>query len=177
MVRDGHTFEEAFELMATNHGVSVDRAALERVAARLPVRVKRRFESEELLNTAAAPDRPPDEMASERDHQALADRVSAVMRRVMATFETQDRLILTLRYEDGRAVSDIATVLHLDQKPLYRRLERLAEEFRKALEAEGIDSQSVMEMFESPAVSVSWQEERGAETRRMGPSMNQGSRR
>ena len=48
--RDGHTFEEAFEIITVNHRVAVSRADLERMAAALPPRMKRRMEQEDVLD-------------------------------------------------------------------------------------------------------------------------------
>ena len=93
---------------------------------------------------------------AEQERQSAADRVSDVLKRLMAQCETQDRLILTMRFDDGRTVAEIAPTLGLDQRALYRRIERLLRDLRKGLEAEGIDSTSVLEMLESPAVSIEW---------------------
>jgi hypothetical protein len=53
----------------------------------------------------------------------------------------------------------------------------LLKELRQGLEAEGVDSSSVLEMLESPAVNVEWKTYEGAETNATRPSMNQGAQR
>jgi RNA polymerase sigma factor for flagellar operon FliA len=176
LARDGYTFEEACELLVTNHGVRADRAELERLAARLPVRVKRRFEPDEALADVAAPDAPVDDVLAERDRAATAVRVEQVLKSAMAALEPQDRLILALRFEDGRSVAEIASLLRLDQKGLYRRVERLLKSLRNALQAQHIDSTSVLEMMESPAVSIDWRAEDG-EIVNASPSRGPGAQR
>jgi RNA polymerase sigma factor (sigma-70 family) len=152
LVRDGYTLDEACELMKLNHGVTMPRADLERLAGRLPVRPRRRFESDDVLVDVPSGGPPLDDVVAERDRQALADRVVAALKAVLSGLAPQDQLILTLRFEDGRTTADIAGMLRLDQKALYRRVERLLRELRAALEENGIDSRCVMEMLDDPAV-------------------------
>jgi RNA polymerase sigma factor (sigma-70 family) len=173
LVRDGHTFDEACELLAAKHHVEIGRAELEKIAARLPVRMKRRFESDDELVDVPATAASSDDLLVERDRQATADRVSAALASVTASLETEDRLILKLRFEDGRTVAEISAMLRLDQKALYRRIERLLKDLRGALQAQAIDSAAVLEMLESPAVSIEWRSETGKTTAR--PSMVKGA--
>ncbi len=56
LVRDGCQLDEAYEMLKTNHGLTVTREELERLAARLPARAPRRFESEDALATVASED-------------------------------------------------------------------------------------------------------------------------
>ena len=105
----------------------------------------------------------------------MADRVSGVLKTLMAAADPQDRLILILRFDDGRTVADIAAMLRLEQKSLYRRLEQLLRNLRKGLEAEGIDGTSVLEMLESPAVSIDWGGQEPAEKKMTRPSTRKGA--
>jgi RNA polymerase sigma factor for flagellar operon FliA len=154
--RDGYGFEEACELLETNHQVTVPRAELERIAGRLPSRTRRRFESEEALAQIAADQPALDEAIADRERARTAARVDGVLKAVMAGLEAQDRLILALRFQDGRTVVEIARMLRLDQKGLYRRLDRLLKDLRGAMAAQGVDSAAALEIFESPAVSIEW---------------------
>jgi RNA polymerase sigma factor for flagellar operon FliA len=171
--RDGYGFEEACALMETNHQVTVPRAQLEVIAGRLPARVRRRFESDEALAHVPSAQPPLDDVIAERERELTAARVDAALKAAMAAVEPQDRLILAMRFQDGRTVVEIAKTLRLDQKGLYRRLERLMKELRAALEAQGVGVAAVVEMLDSPAVSIDWRgdtEERSKER----PSMAQG---
>jgi hypothetical protein len=56
----------------------------------------------------------------------------------------QDRLVLRLRFDEGMAVAGVAKTLHLDQKPLYRRIERLLFQLRGQLEAAGLQAADVV---------------------------------
>jgi RNA polymerase sigma factor (sigma-70 family) len=57
----------------------------------------------------------------------------------IATLETEDRVILRLRFEDDLSVPEIARLLSLGSPfALYRRVNRILEGLRKTLEAAGI---------------------------------------
>ena len=49
-----------------------------------------------------------------------------------------------------------ARALRLDQKGLYRRVDRLLKELHAALKASGIDEAEALEIFENAAVSIDW---------------------
>jgi RNA polymerase sigma factor (sigma-70 family) len=156
LVRDGLRLDEAYEVLKTNHGLTVTRDELERLAERLPSRAPRRFESDDALATVASEDRAADELVRESDRQGLAARVSRALRSVMAGLDQEDQLILVLRFEDGRTVAEIAATLRLESKALYRRVERLLGKLREGLEAEGIGAAAVLEILDSPGLSLDW---------------------
>jgi RNA polymerase sigma factor for flagellar operon FliA len=176
MIRDGYPFQQACEVLRTNHRVDANHAELERLAGRLPIRTRRHFEPDEALAEMPSRDRGLDDLAAERDRRVTADRLSDAVPTLMARMDVQDRLILTMRFEDGCTVAEIATILRLDQKPLYRRVDRLLKELRQGLEAEGIDCASVLEMLESPAVSIEWKDREHAEKMMASPSIKKGTR-
>lgn len=176
IVRDGYAAGEAFELLRTNHQVSETVDQLDALLARLPIRTKRRFESDDSLATVAA-DASADASLDESERRATADRVGAVLRSVMAELPEQDRLILVLRFEDGRAVAEIAKLLRLDQKPLYRRVDGLLRQLGAALEAAGVDAAAVNGLFESSAVSIDWIGPAGRESAAARPSLVKGAQR
>ncbi len=177
LVRDGYSLDEACEMLQANHHVESTRGELGQLAARLPARTRRRFESDQALAAVPAGDRPLDEVAAERDRRAAANRIAAAMPPLLAEFAPEDRLILALRFEDGRTVAEIAGILRLDQKGLYRRLARLLAELRGGLEAAGIDAALVREIFESPDVNIEWSgNSRDAEKVMTRPSTTKGAR-
>jgi RNA polymerase sigma factor (sigma-70 family) len=138
LARDGYTFDQAFEILRTNHRLDITRRDAEALVARFPARTRRQWVDEETLDEAAAPDPSPEE-ALERAEQANVGRLrSAALAQVMTTLDPQDQLILTLHYRDGRKLSEIASLLRLEQKPLYRRIERILKQLRRALQEQGL---------------------------------------
>ncbi len=158
MSRDGLTFEEAMESLRTNHGVRDSRQALEAMCP-LTVRPPRRFVGEEHLDAATTAD-PESAAIARLDRDAVKDEVETALRGVLSRRNPQERLILKLRFEDGFRIVKIATLLGLDQKSLYRQLDRIVAELRTALEAAGVDRARVTAFLDenpekSPALSVS----------------------
>jgi RNA polymerase sigma factor (sigma-70 family) len=150
LVRDGHTLDEAHELLTSKHRVPLERAEVEALAVRLPVRYVRRFESDEALPLLPSTDPPPDVALERIERERLGARVRDVVSGLKTRLPETDRLILAYRFEDGRKVVEIADILHLDQKALYRRVESLLKQLREALEAEGFDAGFVRALFDEP---------------------------
>jgi len=153
IIRDGHTYDEACEVMATNHRVPIERPELERLVVTFPVRSRRRFESDHVLSDLPATGTAADASLAEWHRRELAARFSEALGHLMCRFEKQDQLIIALRFEDGRRLADIARLLGLDQKALYRRFERLLRELRAGLEAEGLNGAAVVELLDGPESS------------------------
>ena len=156
LVRDGYSIDEAYEALLTNHRMDVDRREVERIAGLLPARAKRQFESDAALIDRAAGLPGTDALAEHNDRTALAERLSAALKRLIAAADPQDRLILVLHYVDGCSVAEIASTLSLDQKRLYRRLDQLLHDLREGLESEGIAADEALAIFDDPAVTVDW---------------------
>lgn len=143
IVRDRHSVDEAHEILRTNYGLTLSRGEIERLATSFPIRVKRRFEEEEALRDVPAPGRAADDVLDDGRREESAAHCSKVLARALVGLEPQDRLILVLHYKDGRKVSEIAQMLRLDQRPLYRRLERILKQLREVLEDGGCDASVV----------------------------------
>jgi RNA polymerase sigma factor for flagellar operon FliA len=152
--RDGYSFDEACEIIATNHHITIARAELQRIAALLPPRPRRRFETDASLQQLPDAAADAEVLTKRRDRLALAQRVSAVLKRLLAALEPQDRLILVLRFVDGHSVADIASMLSIDQKRLYRRLDRVLHDLHEAFRAEGIAAEEALAVFEDPTISL-----------------------
>ena len=148
LVRDGLTFDEACEVLMTSRDVAVDRSELEAIAAKLPARTTRRFVGEEALEGLPASDGGEVERAALRgERQDLAARLRAALDRAMAALDCQDRLVLQMRFEQGLTVAQIAGTMRLDQKKLYRRIDRLLRDLRRALEADGFEAGAVSSLL------------------------------
>ena len=152
LVREGRTFDQVVETLRTNHGVEMTpeiETICVRVAARLPAR---QFVSdvEAIAVQSAAP--PPDANVVRAEQDFLAKRVKTALDKVRQTLPAEERLILRMQFQDAMSVADIARALHLDQKRLYRTVERVLATVRDGLLAEGIDGGEVRELLASGAL-------------------------
>lgn len=145
--RDGRTLDEALVILGSRHD-GVTRESLAALAARLPERAPRQrevaiVEAESLPARNAAAD--DGVLAGERRH--ASEKVSAVMSAIIGRLPEDERLILQLRFEGGMTVAQIARALRLDQKVLYRRIERRMREIRVELERSGIATADVLDLI------------------------------
>lgn len=141
--RDGLTYSEAVRTLTTGSS-SYTVSELEAIYLRLPVRNPR--------TVMVSDDQVPDVVASEADaYERLeaGDRGRILrlavqkMDELIQKMDTEDRLILHMRFWDSRRVPDIANALHLDQKKLYKRLDRLYLLLRRELESAGLSQADI----------------------------------
>jgi RNA polymerase sigma factor (sigma-70 family) len=141
--RDGFTFSEAVRMLTTGNSPYTT-GELEAIYLRLPARNPR--------PVMVADDQLPDVVAVEPD---AYDRIEAgdrgrtlrfavqKMDELIQEMDPEDRLILQMRFWDSRRVPDIARTLHLDQKKLYKRLDRLFALLRRELESAGLSHSDI----------------------------------
>ncbi|MGE3344747.1 MAG: sigma-70 family RNA polymerase sigma factor [Vicinamibacterales bacterium] len=142
-VRDGLSMDEAHEVLRTHHDARETRAELEALFARFPVRHKRRLVDDDAMETMAATIGAADAHVVATEARDAASRAAAALTAAITGLPPQDRLILKMRFESGYAVADIAKALHLEAKPLYRRIERMLLTLRGTLEHAGLTRESV----------------------------------
>jgi RNA polymerase sigma factor for flagellar operon FliA len=147
IVRDQLPMDAACAMLESR-GVSAARADLEHMANRFPWRTRRSFVSDEALATTAAPDSRPDEPLMAREAAAAAERASGLLRAALDALPPQDHLIVRMLVADGFTIARIARALSLEQKPLYRRVERLLAELRSRLERDGLSARDVSGVLE-----------------------------
>jgi RNA polymerase sigma factor (sigma-70 family) len=148
LIRDQLTFDEACAALATKHNITTSRAELEQLAQQLPVRFRRRRESEAAIENLAAPG-GADQNVLDEERSALFERVMTLVAEARAAMSPEDALLVSMRFADGRKVSDIAATLGLPQKPLYERINRLARQLRSTLEARGVTAEMARHLLEA----------------------------
>jgi RNA polymerase sigma factor for flagellar operon FliA len=144
IARDGYTFEEAVKVLTTPSGACFTVSELEALYVRLPQRNPRPvLVSDDELPEAMAIDAGADDRIESEDRARSARTAARALDDVMGTFQAEDRVILQMRYWDARKVPDIARVLHIDQKKLYKRLDKLLGVLRRGLERAGLTKSDI----------------------------------
>jgi RNA polymerase sigma factor (sigma-70 family) len=149
IVRDRMTLDEAHESLRARGDLRESRQDLESLVARFPIRHGRVFVSEDELATVAAPGARVDSLADTAAGALVARQSIAVLRTAIGSLPPEDRLILRMRFEQNATIAEIARALQLEQKPLYRRVERLLAGLRTALEQAGVTAEAAAEALES----------------------------
>jgi|RhiMethySRZTD1v2_1073278.scaffolds.fasta_scaffold125202_2 RNA polymerase sigma factor (sigma-70 family) len=151
IARDGWTIDQTIEMLRVNHQVELDdtlRAFCDNLSTRGP---SRRLVSEEDASEMPSPGPLPDANVVKAERDFLAKRVQAALDRARQGLPAMERLILKMRFDDRVAVSDIARALHLEQRPLYRTIERLLKTIGEAMKAEGISLADIDALFNGPS--------------------------
>jgi RNA polymerase sigma factor (sigma-70 family) len=141
--RDGLSSREAIAMVSSQLGSSTPAAEIERLAERLPVRSRPRFEREEALYEVPALAGAGDSAVIARELEPKVRKTQEALRAALGRLPPQDRLVLKLRFQEGLKVVEIARALGVAAKNLYPRLERCMALLRRALEEEGVQAADV----------------------------------
>ena len=152
VLRDRLGFDEAAETLVSR-GTALSREECDRVWGELPRRPGRQRAAEGELEEvpAALPARDPIAVA---EQHASAGRASAALADAIPGLSPQEQLIIRLRFQDGFTVARIATLLGLEQKPLYRRIDQILARLRSTMTAAGVTADEVRELLGNPVVEL-----------------------
>jgi len=149
LVREKLTFDQACEYLRTNEHVEMSREQLDDLAGRLPSRTPpRQMQGEEELADRPAEGESPDQRVIAQEVEKRRKEIRGLLRKALASLPAEDRLIAQMRCE--LQVSQIAKSLHLEQKPLYRRIEKILLTLRSQLEKDGVRREDIAEILSAP---------------------------
>lgn len=176
LTRDGFTFDEAVKMLTTPAGTQYTVSELDAIYLRLPPRNPRPvLVSDEQTPEIAAVDDDPGDRAESRDRERAAREVTSAVDRLIASMDAEDRLILQLRFWQALKVPDIAERLQIEQKKIYKRLDRLFELMRKELEKAGVQKTMIVALLCRADQELRFAAPRGSgEFRAVGPSHSSG---
>ncbi|HXH38717.1 MAG TPA: sigma-70 family RNA polymerase sigma factor [Thermoanaerobaculia bacterium] len=152
--REGRSLEEALPIVqAIDASLTRDQVAA--MAGRLPERAPR-ARAADVDPDMLAGGESADRRAVESEARRVSDLASDVVRRTMASMPLQDRMILRSRFGKGMTVADVARMMQIEQRPLYRRIEASLGTLRKALTEAGADAATIAELIGSPFQSMNF---------------------
>jgi RNA polymerase sigma factor for flagellar operon FliA len=141
LYRDGHTLREAIGVLHSC-SVELDAAELTRLATKLPPREGTNEVGLEELDRSESSSPLSGSVDREETEQA-----ASIIRTLLHDLSADDQVLVRMRFWDDTSVADIARTLHVDQKPLYRRLESIQKALRDSLTARGIDQARAAELL------------------------------
>jgi RNA polymerase sigma factor for flagellar operon FliA len=148
LTRDGYTFAEAVSSLTMRSDAAFTAAELEQLYIRLPLRTPRTtFVSDEMMMDELGVEGDAENRAGKADRLKTARKAAEILDGVLQTLPSEDRVILQMRFWDAMKVPEIARILKLDQKKLYKRLEKLFLILRRALESGGISRAEIEELL------------------------------
>lgn len=151
--RDGYTLTQAGEVLRTAGRTALSDVELARLLAQLrdrgPLRPTELSSSDEVLDTAVSASRADERVVWEEAQLWRAGMMEA-LNQALGELEPEEQLIVRLHYGDGLSLADVARTLHLEQKPLYRRVHRLRTQLRTSLERAGLHEGDVRRLLFEP---------------------------
>jgi len=146
LYRDGRSLDEVFPMLL-RRWPELTRESIAALANQLPARLPRPRIVDLALAEDIAVGGSVDETAFASERVALTRRIAELVRSALNELDEEDRLLLRLRFEGGMSVADIARVLGIEQKPIYRRIQRALIVLRRKLQAVGIESEDVEDVL------------------------------
>jgi RNA polymerase sigma factor for flagellar operon FliA len=147
--REGYSLQEAGERLRTTGRTRLSDIELARLLERLPRRTPMRpveVPSEAALAGAEGASRADSGLVAAEAEEKRGEVMEA-LDRAMGQLEPEEALIMRMHFADGHSVADVARALRVEQKPLYRRVERLRTRLRRSLESAGVGQGEVRELL------------------------------
>jgi RNA polymerase sigma factor for flagellar operon FliA len=150
--RDNYTVQQAGEKLRTAGRTTLSDAELARLLARLPARAPLRpvERQPDMMAKVVAGGSRADERVVEAELETRRAEMTTALGRALEELEPEEQLIVQLHFGEGRTLADVARALRLEQKPLYRRVDRLRTRLRTLLESAGLREDDVRGILFEP---------------------------
>lgn len=143
LYRDGIDFHEAREMLLTRTDTALSGEALWGLAIELPYRERAKHVDDALENVGV----PGCEgYVANRENATLSQNVESRLVEESGRLTAEERVILKMRFDEGKSVPEIALALNLKPKALYAKIGRLLKRLRTALEASGVSWNALEEL-------------------------------
>ena len=139
--RDGASRQEACAILVSRGECTHSAADLMDICARLPHRPRRMMLALDGCSLSLGTDPETDLMDSRAE--AAAREAFDTLAGAIEQLDPEDRLLVRLRYFDGLRVSEVARMMQMEQKPLYRRYERILIALKSCLIEAGVDGPGI----------------------------------
>lgn len=149
--RDGLPFRVAAEQLRSSGETTCSDSELARILASLPRRNRRPRETVMDQLPEAEGGLAADASLSAAEQIAEGQRLRSALASALEQLTFEDRLIVKLHFWEGMTIAGISRSLQLEQKPLYRRIERAVRLLRDKLRALGVHEHEWREAFSEPS--------------------------
>lgn len=152
--RDGHTLEEATEIIRTNHASALSPRQVRDIWEQLPARLKTSEVGEEAAATVRSL-QTSESNVDDAEQQVSVERLERTLQSALAAVPDQDRVVLALRFDQDLSMVEIANLTGISVPTLHRRLDRTIKDLKRALTASGFDPREVSGLIGHPSISLS----------------------
>jgi RNA polymerase sigma factor for flagellar operon FliA len=152
--RDGHTLEEAMEIVLAHHAAGLSYAELHAMWRQIPPRPRAMDVGEDAAAAVSSTD-SSDVRVEDAALQREIDRVGRVLREAFGVLPTQDRVMIALRYDHGLSMAEIAKLMNSSVPTLHRRLDRSLKALRATLSRGGFDPRQISTLIGHSTIAIS----------------------
>jgi len=154
LVREGFSFSEAVAVLQTNHGVSATDEDLYGIYEQLPGRSAPRSKTNDALAPGRAGVGIADPELERHSDLQTAQRIEHALSTAVSALSPREQLIIRLRFQDDLSIADIARLLHIPSKPLYRQLHDIIGLLRTRLDQDGINPADISRIVGHSAITL-----------------------
>jgi RNA polymerase sigma factor (sigma-70 family) len=147
ITRDGFSLGEARQFLTTGNAPDYTAAEIDSIYARLPARQPRPVLVTEDDSSDVASEETADGTVVARERHLVAKQAAQIVDRVISEMKSDDQLILRLRFWHAKRAPEIALLIHIDQKKVYKRIDKLLASLRRELIRRGIDRSVVDDLL------------------------------
>lgn len=155
VTRDGHTLEEAIEIVRTNHAAGLTPAELRAMWDQLPVRAGHTIEVGEEAAAGVSSTDSSEATVEDAARQRDINRLERALRSAFGQIGEQDRVMIALRFDEDLPVAAIAKLMKSSVATVHRRLDRSIGQLRAALARSGFDPREVASLIGHPSIALS----------------------
>ncbi len=154
VTRDGHTLEEAMEIVRTNHEVGKTHAELRAIWDQLPPRGKAIEVNDDSAHEVLS-DETAEDLVEDAERRRAVERLEGALENALAKLATQDRVIIALRYDRGFSVAEIAKLRQNSVPTVHRRLDASLKRLKTELSGAGFLPNEVARLIGHSSIIVS----------------------
>ena len=154
ITRDGHTVDEAIEIVRTHHDVSQSATQLRRMWEQLPVRIRNIDVDEAVAEGVTAPETSEANIEDAARRESI-DRLERALKSAFESIAEQDRVLIALRFDEELSIAAIAKLTGSSVPTLHRRLDKSVKQLRMALSRAGFDPGEVVSLIGHPSIALS----------------------
>lgn len=154
VTRDGHTLDEAIEMVRTSHQAGKTDVELRAIWNQIPPRKRPKEVNEEAANEVPAEETAED-IVEDAERRRNLERLEHTLAKALAELPTQDRVILALRYDRGLSVAEIAKLRQSSAPTIHRRLGTSLKHLKKELLHAGFLPAEVAKLVGHSSIIVS----------------------
>ena len=151
--RDGHTLDEALEIIRSSHSFGLARTDLLTIWAQLPKRGRTTNVGEEAAATVPSP-RTADERVDAIELHEKIERIGGALQASLDELSAKERVLLALRFDQDMSMVQIARLTGSSVPTLHRRLEKAVKLLRASLSHLGLDRHAIMELIGHPSIAL-----------------------